>query len=76
MTDEVYGFAIEQDGGDTTFKNHTDMFLEVSIVPIKPKTKHRSVMTIPPGKFKVFHQVPINLEKTSFRLIKKTGETL
>ncbi len=73
MSDESVGFSIEQKHGMTVFKNETNMMLEVSVVPVKPKRTYTTLLIIPPGSFKIYDQVPIHLDQISFRLINKHG---
>ena len=74
MDDKKLGFSVEQAHGVTKFTNETDMYLEMSLVPEKPKRTYKLVMVIPPGTFKIMDQYQFDLSKFCFAFSKRTKE--
>ncbi len=74
MSDNHIGFSVEQKHGVTTFKNETQMYLEISVVPVKPKRKYETIMVIPPGTFKILDVNEFDLSKFCFAFSKRTEE--
>ncbi len=59
---------INQDGNVTIFTNHSKYKLIISILPIKPKIKHRDFVLIPKESFRIDENA-LDLTKLSFRLV-------
>jgi len=67
MSEKRIGFSIYQEHGITKFTNETDMYIEVSLIPVKPKRKYNDIMVITPGKFVIHNGFPLDLSKVCFR---------
>ena len=68
-----YKFSVEQKGNVTIFENTTDMYIEVSLKPVKPKRKHMGILIITPGKFVIYDR-PLDLSKLSFSFTTREEE--
>lgn len=60
-------FSIEQKGNISIFTNETEMYIEVSLIPVKPKRKYHDIMIIRPGQFVIHDSYQLDLSKLCFR---------
>lgn len=67
MSTEELTFKVEQKDKITIFTNDTQMYVEVSLIPIPPKRKYIDIMVITPGKCVVHDGYQVDLSKLCFR---------
>lgn len=66
---ENYKLTIEQRGNITVFKNETNMHIEVSLIPVKPKRKYTAIMLIKPRNYVIHDSYPLDLSKICFKFV-------
>jgi hypothetical protein len=64
-------FTIQQKEGITIFTNETPFYIEVSLIPIRPRRKYIDIAVITPGKRLVHGGYCLDLTKLSFRFVKR-----
>ena len=67
--DKEIKFSVEQKGNITIFTNETNMYIEVSLIPVKPKRKYIDIMVITPGKWVIHDSYVLDLSKLCFRFV-------
>lgn len=67
--DKEIKFSVEQKGNITIFTNETNMYIEVSLIPVKPKRKYIDIMVITPGKCVIHDSYVLDLSKLCFRFV-------
>jgi len=71
MNQQNINFCVEQQYGVTKFTNNSDMMLEISVVPKKPRRSYTTIFLIPPGQFFISEENMIVISNLSFRLLPK-----
>lgn len=63
----MFQFKIEANGITTVFTNDSDMYVVVSLLPVKPKRKQVDVIVIRPQTFVIYDMHPLDLSKICFK---------